>query len=174
LIVSGWASFLPADLMKVSRKVYGSRGFSLLEVTVSLGVLAVAIPLSVAGIAGSVNSDGAARMDSMAASMVTVCLDEWSAARNGEGAFAVESASTAGSEEVWTIGFASTGESLGKVEAEDYRMGSRQRGMMYLASIGNEPVEEGVSARKVRVSVEFPAVARAEQRQRLEFFTRLP
>lgn len=160
--------------MKVLRKGPGSRGFSLLEVTVSLGVLAVAIPLSVAGIAGSTHSDGASRMDSMAASMVTACLGEWNAARSGKGEFAGESVSLAGGEEMWVIGFASTGESLGKVEAEDYRKGCRTGGMTYLARLDSEPVEEGSSARKVRVSVEFPAVAPAEKRQRLEFFTRLP
>lgn len=153
--------------MKVLRKGSRSHGFSLLEVTVSLGVLAVAIPLTVAGIAGSTHSDGAAHMDSMASSMVTACLREWNEARRGEG-------ESAGEQEVWAMGFASTGESLGRVEAEDYRSGCRKSGMTYLARLENEPVEEGSFVRKVRVSVEFPAVAPAEKRQRLEFFTRLP
>lgn len=153
--------------MKVLRKVPGSRGFSLLEVTVSLGVLAVAIPLSVAGIAGSTRSDSASRLDSMAASMTTACLGEWSAERNGEASPAFE-----GSEEIRVVGFASTGESLGKVEAEDYQKGCRKSGMMYLVRV--ESADENGFARKVRVSIEFPAVAVAEKRQRLEFFTRLP
>ena len=160
--------------MKVSRKVFRPGGFSLLEVVVSLGVLSVAIPLSVAGIAGSANSDAASRMDSMAPSMVTTCLSEYRAARGGEGESAGKLESPAGSEEVWAIGFASSGESLGKVAAEDYQSGCRKDGMTYLARLENEPVEESGSARKVRVSVEFPAVAPAAQRQRIEFFTRLP
>jgi hypothetical protein len=160
--------------MKILRKDPGARGFSLLEVTVSLGVLALAIPLSVAGIVGSANSDAASRMDSMAPSMVTTLLDEWRLARNGEGESAGEPRSPAGSEQVWAIGFASTGKSLGRVQAEDYQRGARKSGVTYLARLENEPVEESGSARKIRVSIEFPAVAAAEQRQRLEFFTRLP
>ena len=106
-------------------------------------------------------------MDSMAASMVTACLRDWSEARNGAG-------ESDEGQEVWAMGFASTGESLGRVEAEDYRSGCRKSGTTYLARLENEPVEEGGSARKIRVSVEFPAAAPAEKRQRLEFFTRLP
>jgi len=153
--------------MKVLRKMRGESGFSLLEVTVSLGVLAVAIPLSVAGIAGSTHSDAGSRLESMAASLVTVCLDEWNATRN----VGKESGEK---QEVWALGFAATGESLGKVEAEDYRSGCRESRMTYLATVDEEPVEESGSVHKVRVSVEFPAVARAEQRRHLEFFTRLP
>lgn len=160
--------------MRVSQKVHWPHGFSLLEITVSLGVLAVAIPLSVASLAGSVNADAASRMDSMAASMVATCLDEWSAAGKGEGVFAGEPASLDGGEKIRAIGFASTGQSLGRVEAEDYRKGCRKDGVIYLARLENEPVEESRPALKVRVSVEFPAAAPADQRQRLEFFTCLP
>jgi len=159
--------------MRVSQKVHRTRGFSLLEVTISLGVLAVVIPLSVAGIAGSMNSDAASRMDSMAASMVAACLEEWNAEQS-KGGLAEEPVSSAGDEEVRVIGFASTGEPLGRVTAEDYQKGCRKGGMLYLARLGNEPDEESRPTRKVRVSVEFPAAAPADKRQRLEFFTRLP
>jgi len=152
--------------MKISRKADGPQGFSLLEVTVSLGVLAVAIPLSLAGITGSTRSDAGSRMESMAASMVAAILVEWKEAASVE--------KPENEREIWALGFASTGESLGKVEAKDYRNGCRKNGMTYLARVESESVGESGPARKVRVSVEFPALARAEQRQCLEFFTRLP
>jgi hypothetical protein len=155
--------------MKISRKVFRQGGFSLLEVVVSLGVLAVAIPLALAGIAGSANADLASRADSLAGSMVAVCLKEWSEAKGAK-----EEIGGDESGEVWSMGFAATGESCGTVEAKDYRSGCRKAGVIYLVRVEETPAEDVSPAREVRVSVEFPAAAPEAKRQRLEFFTRLP
>jgi Tfp pilus assembly protein PilV len=155
--------------MMVSQKVSGSPGFSLLEVVVSLGVLAVAIPLALAGIVGSTNADLASRADSLAGSIVAVCLKEWSEAKGAK-----EEIGGDESGGVWSMGFASTGESCGKIEVNDYRSGCRKAGVVYLARVEETPAEDASHARGILVSVEFPAMAAEAKRQRLEFFTRLP
>jgi Tfp pilus assembly protein PilV len=165
--------FSEASGMMTSQKVSGSPGFSLLEVTISLGVLAVAIPLSLAGIASSTNSDMASRVDSMAASMVATGLNEWGATKDSGEEIGGE-AKPPGDGEVWSMGFAAKGESCGRVEGEDYRNGCRNAGMAYLVRVEEMLEDDASSARAIRVSVEFPAMAAEAKRQRLEFFTLLP
>lgn len=150
-------------------------GFSLVEVTVSLGVLAVAVPLVMATVAGAAGSDAGARADSVAGAIAAACLQELRAAKRGESrwlASADEGLLPAG--ETRAIGFSMAGEPVDEVEEESYRAGCRDAGMVYLAGLTSEPPVAGSAAGGVRITVEFPAAARVEKRQRLEFVTCLP
>jgi hypothetical protein len=142
---------------------------------VSLGVLAVAVPLVMATVAGAAGSDADARADSVAGTVAALCLQELRAAKRGEGRWLT---STDGglppAGETRAIGFSMAGEPIGEVVEESYRAGCRDAEMVYLAGLTCEPPTPGAGAAGVRITFEFPAAARMEKRQRLEFVTSLP
>jgi|GEM_PF-4507755 len=150
-------------------------GFSLVEAVVALGVLAVAVPLGMAALAGAVASDGAARADAVAPGIAAACLEELRAAKHGGGLWlpAVDTGmSLAGKS--WRLGFSPAGEAVGCVEPETDRTGCRDGRMAYLAKMECTGSDEEAGAGTVRVTVGFPAAARAEVRKKVEFVTRLP
>ena len=148
-------------------------GFSLVEAVVALGVLAVAVPLGMAALAGAVASDGVARADAVAPGIVATCLEELRAAKQGGGRWlpAVETGELLAGKS-WRLGFSSAGEVIGYVEPETDQTGCRDGRMAYLAKM--EWIGADEAAGKVRVTVGFPVAARAEVRKKVEFVTRMP
>jgi hypothetical protein len=145
------------------------------EAVVALGVLAVAVPLGMAALAGAVASDGVARADAVAPGIVATCLEELRAAKLGGGRWlpAVETGESLAGKS-WRLGFSSAGEAVGYVEPETDQAGCRDGRMAYLAKMEWIGADEGAGVSKIRVTVGFPAVARAEVRKKVEFVTRLP
>jgi Tfp pilus assembly protein PilV len=148
-------------------------GFSLVEAVVALGVLAVAVPLGLAALAGAVASDGAARADAVAPGIVATCLEELRAAKDSGGRWlpALKTGESLAGKS-WRLGFSAAGEAVGCVEPETDRTGCRDGRMAYLAKMECSGADE--AAGKVRVTVGFPAAARAEVRKKVEFVTRMP
>lgn len=156
-------------------------GASLMETVIAMGVLALAIPLVFAAVAAAGNSGRSAEAETRAAWIVPACLREIDASRAGLSSYfpTTETGETfppAG--KVWALGFSADGALAGTLEKEDYNHGTAQIAagpIRYIASLSAEPtLTAGQAMLRVRVSVEYPAIAPAGKRRSLDFLTRIP
>jgi prepilin-type N-terminal cleavage/methylation domain-containing protein len=158
------------------------RGFTLVEVMVSVGVLAVMIPVVVAAMIAASHDSARARAENRAPAIVGVCLGEVGAANGKRGAW-LEPIPRTGefpAEGLAVIGFTDEGRPVGRIKGDAYQRGVRKldgRAVRYLARI--EGVPEAVRAdarqmRSLRIVVEYPAGVPAGRRRQLEFVSRVP
>jgi hypothetical protein len=157
-------------------------GTSLLETTIAMGVLALAIPLVFAAVAASGDSGRAAEAETRAGWIVPACLREIDASRAGISGYfpktdAGEAFPAAG--KIWALGFSAGGALAGAVEREEYERGTAKaasRPIRYFARLAAEPERSatGPATLRVRVSVEYPSSAPVGKRRSLDFLTRIP
>lgn len=159
------------------------RGASLLEAVLSIGVLAVAIPLVFGALAEAWKSGLAAQAESRSTWIIPACMDEIRASRDGCPRFFTPT--TAGqtfppSGEVWALAFSPEGKPIGKMPEALYAMGSRVidgQPVRFIASLGSSaaPSKPGtIPLLWVHISLEYPASSPAEKRRKLDFHTRIP
>ena len=159
------------------------RGFTLIEVIISVGVLAVAIPLVFGTLAESGKSGMSSEAETRSTWIVPACMDEIRASREGRPQYFTSTTTgevfpPAG--DVWALAFSQEGKPVGKVTKALYDKGTKEINgikILYLASISTakQPVTAGTTPMlKARISLEYPAGAPAEKRQKLDFFTRIP
>lgn len=160
-----------------------SRGVTLVESVIAIGVLAVAIPLVFGAIAESGKSGMSAQAETRAIWIVPVCMEEVRASRSGTPEYFTktkvgEAIPPAG--QVWALGFSADGNPVGKLDAGAYEQGSREidgQPLLYIASIHSEPDQTSTGSTPmltVRISIEYPAAAPVSKRQSLHFHTRIP
>ncbi|MEO7097913.1 MAG: hypothetical protein ABI162_01030 [Luteolibacter sp.] len=155
----------------------------MIEVIIAVGVLAVAIPLVFGALAESGKSGMSSEAETRSTWIVPACMDEIRASREGHPQYF--SSTTTGqifppAGDVWALAFSQEGKPIGKVTKALYDRGTKEINgtkILYLASISTEsqPVTaEATPMLKTRISLEYPAAAPAEKRQKLDFFTRIP
>ena len=161
----------------------GGAGFSLIEAVVSVGVLAVAVPVVMAAMMRSSETSALARAESRSPGMVAVCLGEIEEAREGRSRLLdpiPEVGEFPAGGGLAAIAFTGEGRVAGRVEAADYEQGvGRMNGepVLYLVRIDGRPEQvrsDGRPMRSVRIAVEYPARTPAEHRRELEFYSRMP
>lgn len=152
-------------------------GFSLMEVVISVGVLAVAVPVIMAMMVAGTRSSRVATEETQAALVVRTVLQELRAARDGKGALVEGSLAwpefpAGGGRLVFSVN--AEGELVEQLGAAKYGTGVQDREVRYLVSASGgvyrrdgEPDSEVLS--RVVVSVETPPVAKAEDRRQFEF-----
>lgn len=145
--------------------------FSLVEAVVSLGVLAMIVPVGFAGFAAAARQACTARAEARACRIVPRCLEALSSLRrepcSGE------------PRTVWWFASGRMGEAIREVEEKAYREGVAAGSgdpAVYLVRVERTPRKGGDDRpmHDVRVVVEYPAVAGEARRTRLEFNTRMP
>ncbi len=147
----------------------------------AVGVLAVAVPLVFATLAGAGETNTSARAETRCTWIVPACLDELQASRLGRSGV-IEKTDPAGpvpaSGEHVILAFSHDGRLLGDLDDESYASGVRTAGasgVRYIASIRGRPVTgRGEPWVNVRIRLEYPAAAPAGRRKKLDFHTRLP
>ena len=157
-------------------------GFSLIEIVLALGVLAVSVPLVFLALEHGGRSGMASAADNRGGRMVEVCLEDVRASREGRTRwFTNTRPGTAIPPDgmTWALAFSNEGLVLGAVTAEQWNSGiGRLEGqaVRYLAKIDSEAhLAEGLpEVRKVRGSVEEPAAAPDGRRGKSEFHTLIP
>lgn len=169
--------------MTLRPPTHSPNGFSLIEAIVSVGILALAIPLVLGALVESGNSGTSAAAETRCGWMVPACLDELKAAADGKSAVLPKiplGTAFPASGEVNGIAFGAGGESLGAVNKAAYETGVRRMSdtdVRYIAVLEGEvlPAKAGsVAMRSIRVSIEYPASAPASKRTKLDFFTKTP
>lgn len=160
-----------------------ARGTSLVEAIVAIGVLAVAVPLVFATLAGSGESGLAAQAETRCSWIIPVCVAELQATRTDQARFlpatrAGEAFPPAG--EVMALAFALDGRPLGMLDKVSYEKGLREMAgepVRFISSLSGRPVDDGGGGTpllRVHITLEYPATAPATKRQKLDFHTRMP
>ncbi len=160
-----------------------SRGSSLIETVIAMGVLAVAIPLVFGALAESGKSTISSEAETRSTWIVPICMAEILASREGRPQFF--STTKAGevfppSSEVWAIAFTSEGRPVGKLSKEIYTKGSKElngQPISYIATINanTTPTPTGaVPMLRAKITLEFPAAVPATRRQKIDFYSRIP
>lgn len=169
--------------MKANSSHQPARGFSLIEAIVSVGVLALAIPLVLGALVESGNSGTAAAAETRASWIVPACLNELKAAADGKSLIIPptplgEAFPTAG--QIYGIAFAATGQALGPVDKAMYESGvkrMKEQDVRYITKLEGEvlSVKAGSAPmRSVLITIEYPAIAPSGKRTKIEFYTKTP
>ncbi len=160
-----------------------SRGTSLIEVVIAVGVLAVAVPLVLGAMAQTGGVNLSAQAETRSSWIVPTCMDELGLAMKGRSQYLDpltpgRDFPTSGD---LALAFSSEGAVLGKVNQSDYEGGIQMVGgvpVRYLVAMsGVMPGETSGNlppTLMVRIAMEYPASAPAAKRQKIEFHTCLP
>jgi len=171
--------------MRIFRPVTksGSRGATLIEAVIAVGVLAVAIPLVFGSLVEGGRSGASSQAETRSTWMIPTCMDEIRASREGKPQFFAPT--KVGevfppSGDVWALAFSSDGRPVGKMTKALYDKGAREldgKPIRYIASIKStsETVIAGkVPMLKVQISLEYPAAVKSAKRSKFDFYTRIP
>ncbi len=163
--------------MKSDRNHRCRGGFSLMEVVIAVGVLAVAIPVIMAMMVAGTRSSRVATDETQAALIARSVMQEIRSARDGKGGL-VEGTlpwpefPTGGERLVFSVD--AGGRLVEQLGDGDYTTGLRDREVQYLVSaagtlhrLPGSPDLEVLS--KVVVSIETPPGAKPEDRRKFEF-----
>ncbi|MBM3863797.1 MAG: hypothetical protein FJ385_07615 [Verrucomicrobia bacterium] len=164
------------------------RGATLTEALIAVGVLAVAVPLVFGSLAEAGRSAAAAEAETRSTWIVDTCMDEIRASREGKPRFftATKTGEPFPADgEAWALGFSGDGALIGKVEGGEYENGVKEmdgKTVRYVASMrgARQSASAGSGATSnadlllVRISLEYPAVAPAAKRTKLDFHTLVP
>jgi prepilin-type N-terminal cleavage/methylation domain-containing protein len=158
------------------------RGVSLVEVMVSIGVLAVAAPLALAALMRAGEGTGASRAETRAPLIVENCMSELAMARKGSAEHlpAMLPGEEFGRTDVLCLAFGADGGLLGRIDGGEYDAGAgsvASRDAYYLATLQGAADEERTGfppMLQVKVTIEYPSIAPSERRRKMEFFTKLP
>ena len=159
------------------------RGATMVEAVIAVGVLAVAIPMVFGAIAKSGESGIASQAETRSTWIVPACMREIRASR--EGCSTYFAATAAGQAfppagEVWAIAFAPDGSPVGKLDKSLYEKGTREldgapvRFIATLSSVKESTPTGPAPMLMTRISIEYPATAKAAKRRKLDFHTRIP
>jgi type II secretory pathway pseudopilin PulG len=157
-------------------------GISLVECVISMGVLAVIAPISLATMSQAGLGSRSARAETRAPAIVESCMSEVRAAQAGKktlltGIHTGTPFPSGGG--ILCLGFDSTGKLLGTVDESTYSQGARDKidgkDVVYLATVNGEEVREGETTMlDVKVTVESPASSPSNKRSQIDFLTRTP
>jgi type II secretory pathway pseudopilin PulG len=158
-------------------------GFSLMEVVIAIGVLAVTLPLVFAVMVRSSQSTVAAQAETRCAWIIPACINEIMSAYDGKSSclptltrnqqFPLDG-------DILALAFAGDGHLIGSVERESYTAGIKQltgQPVRYIVSIHathTQPQPATSPMLNLRLTLEYPSVAAQANRRKLDFHTRIP
>jgi hypothetical protein len=155
----------------------------MIEVVISIGVLAVAVPMVFGALAEGGKSSTAARAETRSAWIVPACMEEIQASREGRPRFFAATAKGAAfppAGEVWALAFSADGKPIGRMPKGLYDSGAGDldgRPVRYIASIRSASVTPGSGGGpllRAEITLEYPATAKAAKRAKLDFHTLVP
>lgn len=160
-------------------------GASLVEIMVSIGVLAVVAPLALAAMLQAGEGGNTSRAETRAPLIVENCMSELDMARKGlsKNLPPLQAGQAFGSGELLCLAFGSDGKLLGRVDGGTYDHGIdriNQEDVVFLARLsGTEDESRGKSTDfptmlTVKVAIERPAAAPSNRRKTMSFYTKLP
>jgi len=155
-----------------------TKGATLVEATISLGVLAVAVPLVFGAIFQAGRSGIDSELDNRSTAIIPACLAAVERARVGSpGWFDPSPSGTIfpANGDVWALAFSEDGRVLGRLTKTEYEQGLKQKEgepVRYLASLSAAPQTANPppdSPLRLTITIEQPAIATAKRRSQIEF-----
>jgi type II secretory pathway pseudopilin PulG len=159
------------------------RGSTLVEAVIAVGVLAVAIPMVFGVLAGSGKSGLSSQAETRSAWMVSACMDEIRASREGRPQYfssTVTGQTFPPAGRVWALAFSVDGKLIGKLDKAPYDSGVRTlsgQTVRYIAAMSGvkEATTSGPNPMlRIDITLEYPAIQKAAKREKLDFHTRIP
>lgn len=171
--------------MKVINNQPTTRGSSLIEVVIAVGVMAVAVPLVFGALAESGKSNFSSEAETRSTWIVPACMEEIRASREGRPQFFTTTAigqSFPPASDVWALAFSPEGKPIGKVSKSQFEKGLKElngQRILYLATLKATPQVPAKAVGnpkmlEVQVTLEYPSGTPVARRQKLDFFTRIP
>jgi len=155
-------------------------GSTLVESSIAMGILAVAVPLVFGSMAESGKSGASAEIETRSAWMIPTCLREIEDSRSGKPqyftttetgqAFPLEN-------EIWALAFSDDGSCVDKISNNHYESGIKGlngKSIRYLARISASEPEQADDMLELRITLEYPAVAPEGKRKTIDFHSRIP
>lgn len=166
-----------------TNRPWKSRGSSLIESVIAIGVLSVAIPLVFGALAESGKSGMSAEAETRSTWIIPTCMEEIQASRAGKPQFF--SATTAGqifppAGDVWALAFTAEGKPIGKISKSIYDQGAKNlndQSVRYVVSLSSSATQTragGTPMLRTLITIEYPAALPVAKRQKLQFYTRIP
>ncbi|MGA0854688.1 MAG: hypothetical protein ACO3RK_07725 [Luteolibacter sp.] len=155
-------------------------GSTLVESSIAMGILAVAVPLVFGSMAESGKSGASAEIETRSAWMIPTCLREVEDSRSGRAQYfsATETGQAFPPEnEIWALAFADDGSCVDKISIHQYESGIRKikgKSISHLARISASESEEANAMLTLRITLEHPAAAPAGKRKTIDFHSRIP
>ncbi|MEP4078618.1 hypothetical protein [Haloferula sp.] len=169
-------------MKRVRRQIRWAAGISLVETIVSVGVLAVVIPLAFAAMLKASDTGASGRAETRAPAIADFCMVELRAAREGDAIYfaPIKKGTDFGNgADFMGLGFGRDGSVIGEVSESEYETGVEMIGgkrVFFLAKVSGKLDTETreVDLVTVTVSVEYPATKSATRRSKANFHTKLP
>ena len=163
-----------------SVKIIHCSGSTLVETSIAMGILALAVPLVFGSMAEAGKSGASAEAETRSAWIIPTCLQEIEDSRAGKPQYfvATETGQTFPPEnETWALAFSNEGSCMGRISIVQYESGIRDldgRTISHLAKISATKPEENDGMLKLCITLEYPATAPAGKRSKLDFHSRIP
>lgn len=160
-----------------------SRGSSLIEVMIAMGVLAVAVPLVLGTMVQTGGSNLSAQAETRSSWIVQSCFEELQYAMRGQSQYLdpLKPGENFGTDTPLALGFSAEGGVLGKVNGISYSGGItdlERKPVRYIAVMSGERKKneagEETKGLEVKITLEYPAGAPSTKRQKIDFHTRIP
>ena len=160
-----------------------TRGATLIEAVIAIGVLAVAIPLVYGALAEGGKSGLSSQAETRSTWMIPACIDEIHASRQGRSLYFSATANgqafpPAG--EVWALAFSADGKPIGRLSKGVYDSGAAEldgKPIRYIASMSAAAAvvrKDATPMLDLQIAIEYPAAAKVAKRGKLDFHTRIP
>lgn len=167
--------------MKVAKAhVLFRAGSTLVESSIAMGILAVAVPLVFGSMAESGKNCKSAEIETRSAWIIPTCLREVEDSRSGRPQYfsATETGQAFPPEnEIWALAFSDDGSCVDKISGQQYKSGLRKlnsKSISHLARISASEPEQDEGLLELRITIEYPAVAPAGKRKTIDFHSRIP
>jgi type II secretory pathway pseudopilin PulG len=160
-----------------------SRGSSLVEAIIAVGVLSVAVPLVFGTLVESGKSGSAAQAETRSNWIIPVCIEEIRASRDGRPQYFTSTKTGQvfpPSGEIWALAFSADGTPIGKLSQALYNSGTRElngKTVRYIAKMSSSEITTTTGTTpmlRVDIFLEYPAIQKAAKRAKLDFHTRIP
>ncbi len=168
------------SIQNLRRTVQKSRGFTLMESVIAMGILGVALPLAVATMFSSGNLNQSSAQETQASLLARTVRSELRAALRGQSQI-IQSKTTLSEmveSEPLILLADRNGNLLKEGTSEDFLTGVSDESISYLISISSEEVSlarsSSIQMEDMKISVEAPPRAARDKRKAVTFIERMP
>ena len=163
-----------------SVKTSNRSGSTLVESSIAIGILAVAVPLVFGSMAEAGKSGASAEAETCSTWIIPACLQEIENSRASKSQYftATETGQTFPPEnEIWALAFCDEGMLVDKITIAQYEDGIKKlnnKSISHLARIDATKSLENDGMIELLITLEYPAIAPAGQRRKLDFRSLIP
>ena len=155
-------------------------GSTLVESSIAMGLLALAVPLVFGSMAEAGKSGASAEAETRSAWIIPACLQEIENSRAGKPQFltATETGQTFPPQnEIWALAFSNEGSIVDKITIAQYESGIKKikgKSISHLAKINATKPDKNDGMLDLCITLEYPTTAPAGKRRTLDFHSRIP